>query len=143
MEIFSPYVLAIILGWVVAQGLKYIILAIKDRSLMGFRHLYVSGSMPSAHTATVIAMMTVIGLKDGIQSGLFALALLFATIVMYDAVMVRRSAGEQGQAIQGLILELSSKLPLPRAALGHTPLEVLVGAVLGLLIGVVVFFATK
>jgi hypothetical protein len=62
---------------------------------------------------------------------------------MYDAIMVRRSSGEQGAAIHQLIKEQKSSVPLPRAAKGHTPVEVAVGALLGLIIGVVVFLATK
>lgn len=143
MEYVSPYIAAIIIGWVVAQGLKYLIIAIKERSLQSVRHLYLSGNMPSAHSATVVALVTMIALRDGVQSGLFGLAMLFAAIVMYDAVMVRRSSGEQGHAIQQLIKEQGSKVKLPRAAKGHEPLEVLVGAALGVLIGLVVFLATK
>ena len=143
MEILSPYIIVIIGGWVVAQGLKYIIVAVRGRTLMGYRHLYMSGNMPSAHSATVVALWMMIALKDGVTSGLFGLATLFAAIVMYDAVMVRRSSGEQGQAIQQLIKEQKSKVKMPRAARGHEPLEVLVGAALGAVIGVVVFLATK
>ena len=142
MNHISPYIIAIVLGWIVAQGIKYIITSIKDGTPSGLRHLYLSGNMPSAHTATVIALLTLIGFLDGVGSGLFALATLFATIVMYDAVMVRRSSGEQGRAIQQLIKEQGSKVKLPRAAKGHEPLEVLVGALLGVLIGTVVFLAT-
>ena len=143
MELISPYIIAIILGWVVAQGLKYIIIAVKDKTLNGLRHLYLSGNMPSAHSATVAALLTVIALKDGVDSGLFGLATLFAAIVMYDAMMVRRSSGEQGYAIQQLIREQKSKVKIPRVAKGHEPLEVAVGGLIGVLIGVVVFFATK
>ncbi len=139
----SPYLIAIALGWVIAQGLKYIFAVAKHRQLSQFRQLYLSGNMPSSHSATVVALATVVAYKDGIGSGLFAVAALFAAIVMYDAVMVRRSSGEQGIAIQKLIKSLKSDIDLPRAAKGHKPLEVLVGALLGAIIGVVVFFATK
>ena len=143
MDYISPYLLAVIVGWIVAQGLKYAYATLKDKTFKNFRHLYLSGNMPSAHSATVVALLTVIALKDGIDSGLFGLATLFAAIVMYDAMMVRRSSGEQGFAIQQLILEQKSKVLLPRAAKGHKPLEVLVGAVIGVILGAVVFFATK
>ena len=99
--------------------------------------------MPSAHSATVVALVVVIGLRDGIDSGLFGLASLLASIVMYDAMMVRRSSGEQGKAIQQLIKEQKSTVPMPRAAKGHTPVEVLIGGALGSVIGLVVFLATK
>ena len=139
----SPYILAIAISWVIAQGLKYVVVAIRQGKAGGVRQLYLSGNMPSAHSASTIALATVIGLHDGVGGGLFALSLLFAAIVMYDAFMVRRSSGEQGTAIQKLIKEQKSNIPLPRAAKGHTPLEVACGAVLGIIIGYVVFFATK
>lgn len=143
MESISPYLIAIAAGWVVAQGAKYLLVAMKHRSLSSVRQLYLSGNMPSAHSATTAALAVVIVLRDGVQSGLFAIAILLAGIAMYDAMMVRRSSGEQGDAIQLLIKEQKSKVALPRAAKGHTPLEVAVGAALGGIIGLVVFFATK
>lgn len=144
MEVlFSPYIIAIIAGWVIAQGAKYLIMVVKHRSFDHLRQLYLSGNMPSAHSATVVALVVIIGLRDGFASGLFGLAALLASIVMYDAMMVRRSSGEQGKAIQQLIKEQKSKVALPRAAKGHTPVEVVAGAVLGVVIGLVVFLATK
>ena len=139
----SPYIIAIIAGWLVAQGAKYILVAVKQRRFDHIRQLYLSGNMPSSHSATVVALVVLIGLKDGVDSGLFGLAVLFASIVMYDAVMVRRSSGEQGISIHQLIKEQKSVVALPRAAKGHTPVEVLVGAILGAIIGQVVFLATK
>lgn len=138
----SPYIFAIAVAWFVAQGMKYVIAAVKGKTLNSLRHLYLSGNMPSSHSATVMALLMVIGLRDGVSSGLFGLAALFAAIVMYDAMMVRRSSGEQGEAIQALIRESKSKVPLPRAARGHTPLEVVVGAILGVGVGYIVFLAT-
>lgn len=138
----SPYLIAIAVGWVVAQGMKYVISVIKTGRIDQVRQLYLSGNMPSAHTATVTSLLAVIALKDGINSAIFAVAALFAAIVMYDAVMVRRSSGEQGMAIQALIKEGKSKVAIPRSAKGHTPVEVLAGAVLGVVIGCIVFFAT-
>lgn len=142
MEI-SAYLLAIVLGWIIAQGLKYVFGALKTGNLGNYRQLYLSGNMPSAHSATVVALATVIGLKEGIDSALFAVVALVAAIVMYDAMMVRRSSGEQGKAIQALIKESKSKVVSPRAAKGHTPIEVFVGAVIGAAIGIAVFLATK
>ncbi len=139
----SPYIIAIIAAWLTAQGGKYLLVSLKTRSLNGLRYFYLSGDMPSAHTATVISLVTVIALIDGVQSGLFGLAVLFAGITMYDAIMVRRSTGEQGIAIQSLIKELKSAILVPRAAKGHRPVEVLVGAGLGVLVGAVVFLATR
>ena len=101
--------------------------------------------MPSAHSATVVSMATIIGLTEGLDSALFGLSLMMAGVVMYDAIMMRRSVGEQGIAIQELIkaTKNSGRVVIPRSAKGHTPLEVLVGAVIGIVIGYVVFITTK
>lgn len=142
MEYISPYIIAGASGWIVAQVTKYIVLRIKGRKVNALKQLYLSGSMPSAHSATVVAVLVIVGLKDGITSGLFGLTLLFASVVMYDAMMVRRSSGEQGASLTELIKEQKSKVRLPRVAKGHTPMEVLAGAALGMIIGFIVFFAT-
>jgi acid phosphatase family membrane protein YuiD len=140
----SPYLIAILASWIVAQGLKYLIIAAKRRSFDHIRQLYLSGNMPSAHSASAVALVTLIGLRDGIEGPVFAVAALFSAVVMYDAIMVRRSVGEQGLAIQALIgLAKNKALVIPRSARGHTPLEVIVGATLGAVIGLIVFFATK
>lgn len=142
LELLSPYTVGVGTALIAAQGLKYAFLAARTRQLGGVRQLYASGNMPSAHSTSVVALLTIIGLRDGIDSGLFGLGLLFAIIVMYDAVMVRRSVGEQGKAIRALIEAGGNDVAVPHSAKGHTPLELLVGACLGLLIGLVVFFAT-
>ncbi len=139
----SPYILVVALGWIAAQGLKYVFAVIKTKKIGNFRQFYTSGNMPSSHSACVMGLATVVGLRDGLDSALFGIAFLFACVVMYDAVMVRRSSGEQGLAIQELIKLGKTKIVLPRAAKGHTPAEVLVGAALGIVLGLVVFVATK
>lgn len=141
----SPYLIAIVASWVIAQGAKYLIIAIKNKNFSGLRQLYLSGNMPSAHSATVVSVTTVIGFAQGVDSAIFGLAVTLAGVVMYDAIMVRRSVGEQGLAIQELIkaAQENKRVVIPRAAKGHTPLEVLVGAILGVIIGLVVFITTK
>lgn len=140
MDLLSPYIIAALVGWVTAQLCKYLIASVKHRSLASFRHLYLSGHMPSAHSATTVALLVVVAGIDGIQSGLFGVAFLFTCVVLYDALMVRRSSGEQGVALTALIKEHESKVRLPRVAMGHTPLEVAVGALLGLVVGLAVLF---
>lgn len=140
MTDLSPYLVAIASAWIVAQGSKFVTATVKRGGAVDLRKLYTSGNMPSGHSATVIALMTVVGLKDGLESGLFGAVTLFAAIVMYDAVMVRRSAGEQGVAIQALIKEQKSSVKKPRAAKGHEPLEVAIGALIGLVVGVLAYF---
>lgn len=139
----SPYVVAAVISLLGAQALKYVILIARGHSFDLVRQVYSSGGIPSAHSTSVTALLTLIGLRDGTGSGLFGIAFLFAVIVMYDAIMVRRSVGEQGNALHKLIRLVSKDEPLPRAAKGHTPLELMVGAILGFAIGAVVFFATK
>ena len=143
MKHVSAYLIAITAAWVVAQGAKFLIGSIRNQGPIDYRRLYSSGNMPSGHSATVIALVTVIGLKMGVESASFGIATLFAAIVMYDAIMVRRSTGEQGVAIQELIKEQKSTVNLPRAAKGHQPLEVAVGALIGLIVGLLVFFVTR
>jgi len=143
MSILSPYIIAVISAWLVSQGLKYVLNSIKTRSFKdSFRQLYLSGSMPSAHSASVVALLVLVGHRDGVGSGLFALAALFSAIVMYDAMMVRRSSGEQGKAIIEVIKLGKLNVKLPRVAKGHTPIEVLAGSVVGLVVGIVVTFTT-
>lgn len=139
----SPYLISIVASWIAAQGVKYVAVVIRTRSWSHLRQLYLSGNMPSAHSATVVSVATTVMLKDGIDSAVFGLATLVAGVVMYDAMMVRRSVGEQGRAIQEVIRKGRFAIPIPRAAKGHTPAEVLAGAILGVVIGVVVYIATK
>ena len=143
MQHVSAYLIAIAAAWVVAQGAKFLIESVRKGGPINYKNLYSSGDMPSSHTATVIALMTVVGLKNGVESAVFGIATLFAAIVMYDAVMVRRSSGEQGKAIGELIKEQKSKVKIPRAAKGHEPLEVAVGALVGIIVGLFTFFITR
>lgn len=144
MPTISPYIIAIAIAWIVAQGLKYIVGSLKSHSFKkNFRQLYLSGNMPSAHSATVVALLVLVGSREGIGSAIFGLTLLFSAIVMYDAVMVRRSSGEQGKAITEMILATKSKIDLPRVAKGHTPIEVLAGALVGAIVGFIVILATS
>lgn len=143
IALISPYTIAIIIAWSGAHAIKYIIGLIKKEKLSLRTNLFRSGGMPSAHSATIMSIVTVIGLKDGFDSGLFGLSVMVAMIVMYDAMKVRRSSGEQGVAIAALIKEQNSKVKIPYVAKGHLLEEVIVGAIFGVAIGIVVFLATK
>jgi len=136
----SAYFIAAGIAWLSAQGLKFLL----NRSSVGTRRvrlLYQSGNMPSAHTATMTALTTVVGMYDGLDSGVFAVATVLTLITAYDAMMARRSAGEQGIALRKLLAKSPfAKDPMPYQALGHKPLEVAAGAVLGVTIGIIVAF---
>lgn len=136
----SAYFIAAILAFATAQAIKYLLnRSAKDNS--GWRQLYMSGRMPSGHTATMTALATVVAIRDGVDSGLFAVTAVIALITAYDAMMSRRSAGEQGLALRKLLEKsIFSKEPMPYVALGHKPLEVAAGAVLGIVVGLTVAF---
>lgn len=138
----SPYIVAVFAALAISQVLKYTLLLARGRSFDPLRQLYASGNMPSTHGTSATALLVLIALRDGVESGLFGLALLFTIIVMYDTIMLRRSVGDQGRAVQELIKATGKSVRLPHAAKGHTPLELLAGVILGSLIGIVVFSAT-
>lgn len=142
--LISSYVIAPVLGWFVAQILKHIFNARlrKDKKAY-YSPLIISGGMPSAHSAAVVALLVVVGVKDGMGSAVFGLALLFAAIVMYDAMMVRRSSGDQGEILNALLKEQKSDVRLRKIARGHTPLEVAAGALVGAAVGFVALLITN
>ncbi len=139
----SPYLITIALAWIIAHVIKFMIASLKTKSIKNFNQFYSSGNMPSAHTATVVSLVTIVGILDGIDSAVFAVAALFAGVVMYDSINLRRSVGEQGEAVRALIKEQKSKVVLRHVARGHTSLEVFAGLILGFVVGIVVFIATK
>ena len=139
----SPYLIAIAVAWLLAHAIKYSIATLQHKELDFTHQLFISGGMPSSHAATSVAVWTVVLLLEGPQSAVFGLATLVTLIVCYDAVKVRRSVGEQGEVLQKLIKQGKFDIALPRAAKGHTPLEIAAGAILGLAVGLVVFIATK
>lgn len=139
----SASVVALGVAWMAAHIIKYILQAPRDKNLDFTHRLFLSGGMPSSHAATSVAVWTVILLAEGADSAVFGLATLVTLVFCYDAVKVRRSSGEQGDAIHQIIKEQNLDIKLPRAARGHTPLEVFVGALLGTTIGAVVFFTTR
>ena len=108
-----------------------------EEKKINLRKFTESGGMPSSHTSSVVALVTSLGIKCGTDSPIFATALVFAIIVMYDAAGVRRAAGKQAGVLNRLIHSLgkkdnSIKIEVElKELIGHTPFEVLVGAVLG------------
>lgn len=146
LYIFTP-----LIAWAIAQGGKRLFVRYNRKrkvldqpeSTNVVLPFAPSGGMPSAHSATVVALAAIIGLKLGISSPEFAIALLFAAVAMYDAMMVRYSSGEQGEAIISLLKESHSKVRPPKVAKGHLPIEVAVGVVIGVAVACVVYLATK
>ncbi len=135
----SIYLISAGLAWAIAQAIKYLFGVIGGGKWHDTTTVLHSGNMPSVHTATTVALTTIIGLQDGTQSSLFALSLLLTAIVAYDAMGVRRSSGEQGLALSKLLTANAKK---PYLALGHKPLEVAVGALVGIVVALAVAFFT-
>ncbi len=122
-----------------AQALKVIISLFTERRL-NFRKFLDTGSMPSSHTSSVVSLASAIGIKEGIQSSLFAISVVFAVVVMYDATGVRRAAGKQASVLNKIVSNIKKREGYAiieenlKEFLGHTPLEVFGGAVLGIVI---------
>ncbi|HEV2034010.1 MAG TPA: divergent PAP2 family protein [Candidatus Dormibacteraeota bacterium] len=134
------FLLAPIVAWSIAQASKVILYSVRERRL-NLRVLAVTGGMPSSHSAIVMGLTTAIGKYAGLTSPQFAIALIFSFVVMYDAAGLRRAAGRQAAILNRLVEDLvhmrgvqEQKL---RELLGHTPVEVLVGAVLGVAVGLI------
>ena len=126
---------ATFLVWGTAQVLKFVIELIYRRRV-NFRLLTTAGGMPSSHSAAVSALTTAIAIREGVSSSLFVLSLLFAVVTMYDAAGVRRAASIQAHILNQMIEELFKGHPISenklRELLGHTPIEVFAGLVLGI-----------
>ncbi len=122
-----------------AQALKVLFSLFTDKKI-NFRRFLDTGSMPSSHTASVVSLTTAIAIKEGMNSTLFILSFVFAVVVMYDATGVRRAAGKQAAVLNKIVENVRKKEGHSlieenlKELLGHTPLEVLGGAVLGVAI---------
>jgi acid phosphatase family membrane protein YuiD len=134
------YLLPALLAWAIAQILKVCVFSVRKRHL-DLRVLAETGGMPSSHSAIVAALTTAVGRLNGVTSDVFAIALIFSIVVMYDAQGVRRAAGRQAAILNRLIDDVMAQRGIQetrlRELLGHTPVEVLVGAALGILVGLV------
>lgn len=140
----NPYLTVAMSSWFVAQVLKTIIHAILNGKLT-WERLFGDGGMPSGHSATVSSLATLTGLVYGMDSFEFAVAAVLAIIVCHDAMGVRLETGKQAQLINEIqkVVEILSKKELPEVKLkefvGHTPLQVLVGILIGILNAIFVY----
>ncbi|HEX7259579.1 MAG TPA: divergent PAP2 family protein [Candidatus Saccharimonadia bacterium] len=135
---FNRFVVVPLLVWLITQFTKFVVAAFRGK--VDFKYLYAAGGMPSVHAAVVTALAVTAGLVEGPRSPIFGVTIVLAAIVMYDAFGVRRAAGDQAVAINTLIdrMKHDDRLPAPahlKEVLGHKPLEVFIGAVMGLLLG--------
>ena len=127
-------------AWLAAQLIKCIICLVVNRSLP-LNIIFGSGGMPSSHSATVCSLTAAVGFDCGVRSPLFGVCCILAFIVMYDAMGVRRETGDQGKALNDLF-QLFADMGKPispekkfKELVGHPPLQVVCGAILGIAVG--------
>ena len=139
IQIFTnKYIYIPLLTWFFIQLFK-VIWDLVETKKFNFKRILGAGGMPSSHSAVVMALATLVGKNVGFDSLVFALAVIFAFVVMYDAAGVRRAAGKQAKLLNKLVetpgltgVQVTEKLV---EVLGHTPLQVFVGAIIGIIVG--------
>lgn len=127
--------------WFCIQSFK-VIYELATTKKFNFKRIIGAGGMPSSHTAVVTSLSAMIGKSQGFDTAIFAISVIFALIVMYDAAGVRRAAGKQAHLLNKIVetpglsgVQVQEKLV---EVLGHTPLQVLVGAIIGIAVGLIV-----
>jgi acid phosphatase family membrane protein YuiD len=147
LSLFRNYVLLSgLISWLIAQTIK-VPLEYLRRHKWNWSLLFRAGGMPSSHSALITAITHSIGLFEGFNTSLFALAAAIAIVVIYDATGIRRQAGKHAVMINAMINDLTSGNPLKSGqlmeVLGHTPLEALAGILLGILVAQIVWFIAR
>ena len=151
-ELISNPILMVPAGsWAIAQVLKVFINALVNRKF-SLDRLFGDGGMPSGHSATVMALAAMVGIEQGFASPLFAVSAILAIIVMHDAMGVRREAGKHARSIISIVESMNDyfsehddkiKTEKLKVLVGHTPLQVVVGSLLGAAIAVLYYFLVK
>ncbi len=126
-------------AWAIAQTLKMLLFLVLEKQF-DWRRLIDTGGLPSAHSAFASGLATGVAWSDGLKSSTFAVAAVFASVVMYDAVSIRREAGKHADVLNELLLltfirDSVKERTMLKELLGHTPVEVMAGAALGILVG--------
>lgn len=139
MEVFmqnhyNPILASVFVGWFIAQFLKTLVILITTKKIKPHRMIG-AGGIPSAHSAAVCALSVGIGRTRGVASPEFALAVTLAAVVLYDAMGIRRAAGEQAKVLNDILKkEESPSYSHLNENLGHRPIEVVCGALLGAIV---------
>ena len=125
--------------WAIAQVLKVVVILVQEKRL-AWNYFFTSGGMPSAHSATVCALATSLAMIDGMDSIGFSISAVLAVVVMYDAAGVRQSVGQHSAILNLIVKELSKRVTKLerekdfREFIGHTPFQVIMGALLGVFV---------
>ena len=143
--ITNYYLISAIAGWFLAQVLKIFTGFFKEQKFSVKALLFGTGGMPSSHTATVAALCTACALGEGLNSSMFAIAVVLAIIVMIDATGVRRETGKQSRALNIIVEELFKSNGKAfdtrfKELIGHTPLQVVFGFVTGMAVALALSF---
>ena len=127
----------VLVAWLVAQTIK-VAIGVGREKKFNFRWFVGAGGMPSSHASTVSALATAIGLTYGFGSPFFAITFFFAFIIMFDAQGVRRQSGHQAEALNQIIEDIYLNKGIQqerlKELLGHTPIQVFMGAAIGILV---------
>lgn len=126
-----------VLSWLIAQVLKVAFVFLKDKKF-DFTRFVGSGGMPSSHSSFIVALAVTLGRKHGWDSSYFAISLAISLIVMYDAAGVRRAAGKQAKVLNKMIYSFNDMIEFEgrlKELIGHSPVEVVAGALLGIIVG--------
>lgn len=142
-EFFHNYILwTSVAAWVIAQSIK-VALGVYREKRFNFRWFVGTGGMPSSHAAGVSALATSIGVTYGLDSAIFAVTLIFTSIVMFDAQGVRLHSGRQAEILNKMLDDIYWQKKLDENKLkefiGHTPVEVFAGAILGVLVSLLLY----
>lgn len=136
----NKYIIIPLLSWFGIQTFKLIYDLVTTKKF-NFKRILGAGGMPSSHSAVVMSLTTLIGKDYGLDSAIFAVSLIFSFVVMYDAAGVRRAAGKQAKLLNKIVetpgltgLQVSERLV---EVLGHTPMQVFVGALIGVIVGII------
>ena len=137
----NRYLYVPLIVWFCIQTYKVLYELIKTKKF-NFKRMVGAGGMPSSHSGVVTTLAAMIGKNEGFDNPLFAMSVIFALVVMYDAAGVRRAAGKQASLLNKIIetpglssVQVQEKLV---EVLGHTPLQVIVGAIIGITVGLLV-----
>ena len=144
-DFFGNYLLmSAMASWLMAQILKIFTGVYRDRRVNLTVLLFSTGGMPSSHSATVLGLTTAAALQDGFGSTTFAISAILSIIVIIDACGVRYETGKQSKMLNKIVKEMFTDTENAethfKEFIGHTPLQVFVGAVLGIVVGIVMFF---
>lgn len=129
------------LAWFIA-GLLKVIVELRVNKVLSFSRIMGAGGMPSSHTSTVIALAIALGYYEGLRSATFALSIIFAIIVIHDAVGVRLETGKQAKVLNAMLSETETFKELDfegklKEYVGHTPSQALIGAIVGAFVALI------